>query len=94
VLGSRRSWRGCAASQKFHLGRRGTSAGARLAKAAPEEQARNLEPLVLLNLSRLRQKQDREHEARQLHEQAIPSARTNSNVRTDLCWSENYNPAA
>jgi len=44
--------------------------GLAIAKAAPAEQARNLEPLVLLNLSRLRQKQDREPEARQFHEQA------------------------
>lgn len=44
--------------------------GLAIAKPAPAEQARNLEPLVLLNLSRLRQRQDREQEARQLHEQA------------------------
>ena len=44
--------------------------GLAIAKTAPAEQARNLEPLVLLNLSRLRQRQDREQEARQLHEQA------------------------
>jgi tetratricopeptide (TPR) repeat protein len=44
--------------------------GLAIAKAAPAEQAHNLEPLVLLNLSRLRQRQDREQEARQFHEQA------------------------
>jgi tetratricopeptide (TPR) repeat protein len=44
--------------------------GLAFAKAAPAEQARRLEPLVLLNLSRLRQKEDREQEARQFHEQA------------------------
>ena len=44
--------------------------GLAMAKAAPAEQARHLEPLVLLNLSWLRQRQDREQEARQLHEQA------------------------
>lgn len=44
--------------------------GLAFAKAAPAEQARNLEPLVLFNLSRLRQRQDRVQEARQLHEQA------------------------
>jgi tetratricopeptide (TPR) repeat protein len=44
--------------------------GLAFAKAAPAEQARHLEPLVRLNLSRLRQKEDREQEARQFHEQA------------------------
>jgi len=41
-----------------------------LAKAAPADQARDLVPLVLLNVSRLRQRQDREQEARELREQA------------------------
>lgn len=44
--------------------------GLAIAKTAPAEQARSLEPLVLLNLSRLRQRQDREQEALHLHEQA------------------------
>ncbi|HSY91647.1 MAG TPA: tetratricopeptide repeat protein [Candidatus Binatus sp.] len=44
--------------------------GLALAKAAPPEQARNLEPLVLLNLGRLRQRQDRDEEAHEFHEQA------------------------
>ena len=44
--------------------------GLGIAKAAPAEQARNLEPLVLLNLSRLMQRQDRDQEARQFQEQA------------------------
>jgi tetratricopeptide (TPR) repeat protein len=57
-------------ASNFTLAEGALRLGLALAKAAPEEQARNLEPLVLLNLSRLRQKQDREQEARQLHEQA------------------------
>ena len=44
--------------------------GLAIAKAAPAEPGRDLVPLVLLNLSRLRQRQDREDEARQLREQA------------------------
>src|SRR5260221_2639319 len=46
---------------------RGALAGA---KASPPEQGRDLVPLALLNISRLRQKQGREDEARQLREQA------------------------
>ncbi len=44
--------------------------GLAIAKAAPAEQGRGLVPLVLLNMSRLRQRQDREDDARQLREQA------------------------
>jgi tetratricopeptide (TPR) repeat protein len=44
--------------------------GLAIAKAAPAEQARDLVPLVLLNMSRLRHTQDREDDARQLREQA------------------------
>src|SRR5271157_2708657 len=40
------------------------------AKASPQEQGCDLVPLVLLNMSRLRQRQDREDDARQLREQA------------------------
>jgi len=40
------------------------------AKASPSEQGRDLTPLALLNISRLRQRQGREDEARQLREQA------------------------
>ena len=42
-----------------------------VAKAAPPEQGIDLVPLVLLKMSRLRQKQNREDDARQLQEQAI-----------------------
>lgn len=41
------------------------------AKALPPEQGRDLVPLALLNMSRLRKRQNREDDARQLHEQAI-----------------------
>src|ERR1700678_1968752 len=41
------------------------------AKALPPEQGRDLLPLALLNLSRLRARQSREDDARQLREQAI-----------------------
>ncbi len=44
--------------------------GLAIAKAAPAEQGRDLVPLVLLKMSRLRQRQDREDDARQLREQA------------------------
>jgi len=49
-----------------------------LTKAAPPEQARDLVPLVLLNISRLRQKQDREEEARQFREQATAQLEQNT----------------
>jgi tetratricopeptide (TPR) repeat protein len=41
------------------------------AKALPPEQGRDLMPLALLNMSRLRERQNREDDARQLREQAI-----------------------
>jgi tetratricopeptide (TPR) repeat protein len=41
------------------------------AKALPPEQGRDLMPLALLNMSRLRKRQNREDDARQLREQAI-----------------------
>jgi tetratricopeptide (TPR) repeat protein len=44
--------------------------GLAIAKAAPAEQGRDLIPLVLLNMSRLRQRQARDDDARQLREQA------------------------
>jgi tetratricopeptide (TPR) repeat protein len=47
------------------------------AKAAPADQGRNLVPLVLLKMSRLRQRQDREDDARQLREQAIAQLEQN-----------------
>ena len=47
------------------------------AKAAPAENGRDLVPLVLLNMSRLRQRQDREDDARQLREQATAQLEEN-----------------
>jgi len=47
------------------------------AKAAPADQGRNLVPLVLLKMSRLRQRQDREDDARQLREQAVAQLEQN-----------------
>jgi tetratricopeptide (TPR) repeat protein len=47
---------------------RGALAGA---KALPPEQGRDLMPLALLNMSRLRERQNREDDARQLRQQAI-----------------------
>jgi len=55
----------------FALAEGAFRAGLAIAKAAPAEQGRELVPLVLLNMSRLRRRQDREDEARQLREQAI-----------------------
>jgi tetratricopeptide (TPR) repeat protein len=54
----------------FTLAEGAFRAGLAIAKAAPAEQGRDLVPLVLLNLSRLRHRQDREDDARQLREQA------------------------
>jgi tetratricopeptide (TPR) repeat protein len=51
--------------------------GLAIAKAAPAEQGRDLVPLVLLNMSRLRQRQDREDDARQLREQATAQLEQN-----------------
>jgi len=45
--------------------------GLAIAKGAPTEQGRDLVPLVLLKMSLLRQRQNREDDARQLREQAI-----------------------
>jgi|ERR1700677_247667 tetratricopeptide (TPR) repeat protein len=45
--------------------------GLAFAKGAPTEQGRDLVPLVLLKMSRLRQRQNREDDARQLREQAM-----------------------
>jgi len=61
--------------------------GLALAKAAPVEQARHLEPLVLLNLSRLRQREDREQEARQLHEQANAQLEQNTPSLPDATYN-------
>jgi tetratricopeptide (TPR) repeat protein len=47
------------------------------AKAAPADQGRDLIPLVLLKMSRLRQRQDREDDARQLREQAMAQLEQN-----------------
>ncbi len=54
----------------FALAEGAFRAGLAIAKAAPAEQGRDLVPLVLLNMSRLRHRQDREDDARQLREQA------------------------
>lgn len=54
----------------FTLAEGAFRAGLAIAKAAPAEQGRDLVPLVLLNMSRLRQRQNREDDARQLQEQA------------------------
>jgi tetratricopeptide (TPR) repeat protein len=51
--------------------------GLAIAKAAPAEQGCNLVPLVLLKMSRLRQRQDREDDARQLREQATAQLEQN-----------------
>jgi tetratricopeptide (TPR) repeat protein len=51
--------------------------GLAIAKAAPAEQGRDLVPLVLLKMSRLRQRQDREDDARQLREQAAAQLEQN-----------------
>src|ERR1700733_2586363 len=66
--------------------------------SAPSEQGRDLVPLVLLKMTRLRQKQNREDDARQLREQAIAHLEKNppslpnaffhfstANVLMDLC---------
>jgi tetratricopeptide (TPR) repeat protein len=52
--------------------------GLALAKAAPAEQARNLEPLVLLKLCQLMQKQDRKQEANEFQEQATAQLEQNA----------------
>ena len=51
--------------------------GLAIAKAAPADQGRDLVPLVLLKMSRLRQRQDREDDARQLREQAMAQLEQN-----------------
>jgi tetratricopeptide (TPR) repeat protein len=61
--------------------------GLAFAKAAPAEQARHLEPLVLLNLSRLRQKEDREQEAREFHEQANAQLEQNTPSLPDAAFN-------
>ena len=48
-----------------------------VATSAPSEQGRDLVPLVLLKMTRLRQKQNREDDARQLREQAIAQLEKN-----------------
>src|SRR5215472_6988166 len=48
-----------------------------LANSAPAEQGRDLVPLVLLKISRLRHLQDRENDARQLREQATAQLEQN-----------------
>jgi hypothetical protein len=47
------------------------------AKALPPEQGRDLVPLALLNISRLRQRQNREGDAQQLREQALAQLEQN-----------------
>lgn len=47
------------------------------AKSFPPEQGRDLMPLALLNMSRLRERQNREDDARQLREQAIAQLEQN-----------------
>ena len=47
------------------------------AKALPPEQGHALVPLALLNMSRLRERQNREDDARQLREQAIAQLEQN-----------------
>src|SRR6266478_6283929 len=49
-----------------------------LANSAPAEQGRDLVPLVLLKISRLRHRQDRENDARQLREQATTQLEQNT----------------
>lgn len=49
-----------------------------LANSAPAEQGRDLVPLALLTVSRLRHRQDRENDARQLREQAIAQLEQNT----------------
>jgi tetratricopeptide (TPR) repeat protein len=51
--------------------------GLAIAKGAPAEQGRDLVPLVLLKMSRLRHRQDREDDARQLREQATAQLEQN-----------------
>jgi len=48
-----------------------------LANSVPAEQGRDLVPLVLLKMSRLRQRQEREDDARQLREQAMAQLEQN-----------------
>jgi tetratricopeptide (TPR) repeat protein len=48
-----------------------------IAKSAPTEQGRNLVPLVLLKMSRLRERQNREDDARQLQQQAMAQLEQN-----------------
>jgi tetratricopeptide (TPR) repeat protein len=47
------------------------------AKALPPEQGQDLMPLALLNMSRLRERQNREDDARQLREQAVAQLEQN-----------------
>lgn len=61
----------------FALAEGAFRAGLAIARAAPAEQGRDLVPLVLLNMSRLRQRQNREDDARQFREQAIAQLEQN-----------------
>jgi|SRR5580700_6758987 hypothetical protein len=59
-----------------------------VAKSAPAEQGGDLVPLVLLKMSRLRHRQNREDDARQLREQAMAQLRMIQRAQRDLLVSD------